>query len=257
VPFRVVVTGGGTVAPIDDVRRITNTSSGRFSADITEACLELGAEVWHVHARAALLPFVRDAVFDLDSADAKVEIERLLRNQERWLAVRDRLHLVPLRDGTVGDYQKTLHEVITTHSIDIAFLAMAVSDYEPIARTGKLDSRANELIVECHPTPKVIRAVRDWAPAIYLVGFKLLSGVPLPQLVATAEAACRENRADLTVANDWTTVRERRHTILLVRPGEPPESYSDPGAAKHLVERALSWAATRDAARSAPSNVPQ
>ena len=35
--MNVVVTGGGTIAPIDDVRLMTNISSGRFAAAITEA----------------------------------------------------------------------------------------------------------------------------------------------------------------------------------------------------------------------------
>ena len=67
--MNVVVTGGGTIAPIDDVRRITNVSSGRFSAAIAEACLGRGATVWHVHAPAAQLPLSRKARFDLDAAD--------------------------------------------------------------------------------------------------------------------------------------------------------------------------------------------
>ena len=59
--MNVVVTGGGTIAPIDDVRFMTNISSGRFAAAITEACLDRGANVWHVHAafRAASVSAVR------------------------------------------------------------------------------------------------------------------------------------------------------------------------------------------------------
>ena len=57
--MNVVVTGGGTVAPIDDVRQIANVSTGRFSASITEACLARGATVWHVHAPGAQLPLLR------------------------------------------------------------------------------------------------------------------------------------------------------------------------------------------------------
>ena len=40
--MNVVVTGGATIAPIDDVRLMTNVSSGRFAAAITEACLDRG-----------------------------------------------------------------------------------------------------------------------------------------------------------------------------------------------------------------------
>ena len=47
--MNVVVTGGGTIAPIDDVRHVANASTGRFSAQITEACLASAAPVWHVH----------------------------------------------------------------------------------------------------------------------------------------------------------------------------------------------------------------
>ncbi len=58
-------------------------------------------------------------------------------------------------------------------------------------------------------------------------------------------AACRDNRADLAVANDLETLRQGRHTIHLVRPGHVPETL-DPGAdlAERLVARVLAWADT-------------
>ena len=64
--MNVVVTGGATIAPIDDVRLMTNVSSGRFAAAITEACLLRQARVWHIHARSAELPLLRFARFDLE-----------------------------------------------------------------------------------------------------------------------------------------------------------------------------------------------
>ena len=187
--------GGGTIAPIDDVRRITNVSSGRFSAAIAEACLGHGATVWHVHAPAAQLPLWREARFDLDTADPYAEHARLERLRRRWREIRDRLHLVPLPRGTVADYAGTLKRVLRTSAIDVAFLAMAVSDFEPEPASGKLDSAAEALVVRGLPTPKVIRSVRDWSPGVYLVGFKLLSGADPSELIRRAEEACRTNRA--------------------------------------------------------------
>ena len=60
-----------------------------------------------------------------------------------------------------------------------------------------------------------------------------------------AQTACRDNRADLVVANDLETLRQGRHTIHLVRPGHDPETL-DPGAdlAERLVARVLAWAGT-------------
>lgn len=256
LPTTVVVTGGGTIAPIDDVRLLTNVSSGRFAAAITEACLERNATVWHIHAPSALLPFVRSARFELDTPDPTAELERLARLRDQWTSVRDRLHLVPLQIGTVVDYQQTLKRVLEARPIDVAFLTMAVSDFEPQPRAGKIRSDAAEsLVMECRRTPKVIRSVRDWSPSIYLVGFKLLSGVTPEELIHEADRACRTNRAQLTVANDLALIRQGRHTLHLVRPGVEPETLA-PGddLAERLVERVFSWASA--AGESVPSHAP-
>jgi phosphopantothenoylcysteine synthetase/decarboxylase len=244
--MNVVVTGGGTVAPIDDVRQIANVSTGRFSALITEACLRRGAAVWHIHAPSAQLPFDRAARFDLDTAEPDAEHARLERLRREGREARDRLHLVPLGRGTVADYAEALERTLKSRPIDVAFLAMAVSDFEPEPFGGKLDSEAETLIIRGRRTPKVIRAVRDWSPGLYLVGFKLLSRAGVPELIRQAELACRINRADLTVANDLQTVRAGAHTIHLVRPGRATETIGpDDAPAEQLVARAFAWAAAR------------
>jgi phosphopantothenoylcysteine synthetase/decarboxylase len=244
--MNVVVTGGGTIAPIDDVRYIANVSSGRFSAMITEACLARGATVWHIHARSAQRPFERQAQFDLATLDPPAEWDRLARLRDQWARARDRLHLLPLQQGTVTDYAGTLERAVRAQPIDVVFLAMAVSDFEPEPVAGKLESRGDELVIRAARTQKVIRSVRDWSPGVYLVGFKLLSRANEAELLLQAEAACRTNRADLTVANDLQTLREGRHTVHLVRPGQLPETLA-PGddLAERLVERVFSWAGER------------
>jgi phosphopantothenate-cysteine ligase len=243
--MNVVVTGGGTIASIDDVRYIANVSSGRFAASISEALLDRGASVWHIHASSAQLPIWRAAHCALDAADPAAELERLARLRDRWLGVRDRLHLVPLKEGTVSDYAETLRGVLGSQAIDVAVLAMAVSDFEPESHAGKVSSDAESLVVRCRPTPKVIRSVRDWAPSIYLVGFKLLSGAGREELIRRAVDACRVNRADLTVANDLQDLRRGRHTLHLVRPDAEPETLG-PGddLAERLVDRIMTWAKT-------------
>lgn len=245
--MNVVVTGGGTTAPIDDVRSITNASSGRFSAEITEACLRRGATVWHVHAASAQLPFARAARFDLETADPVAEHARLDALRDRWLAARDRLHLVPLPLGTVAAYADALRRALTERPIDVVFLAMAVSDYEPEPVAGKIDSDADSIMIRARRAPKVIRSVRDWAPDVYLVGFKLLSRVEPDDLIRAARSACLSNRADLTVANDLQTLRAGRHTIHLVRPDAPAETLCiAEGLADALVDRVFTLARERE-----------
>lgn len=244
--MNVVVTGGGTIAPIDDVRQITNVSSGRFSAMISESCLRRGETVWHVHAPSAVLPFARQAAFNLDASDPEVEFARLAALAREYRTIRDRLHLVPLRYATVSDYAATLERTVRDRGIDIAFLAMAVSDYEPQAVPGKLESDEERMLIHGHRSPKVIRKFRDWAPQAYLVGFKLLSRSTEAELIQKAEESNLVNRADLTVANDLQSLREGRHTVHLVRSDGhvetvgPSESLAD-----QVVERVFRWAEAR------------
>ncbi len=244
--MNVLVTGGGTSAPIDDVRSITNVSTGRFAAAISESCLARGACVWHLHAPSAQLPLHRLARFDLESDDPAGEFDRLRSLYDQWPAVRHRLHLVTLQSGTVADYAENLHRLLRDQSIDVAILAMAVSDYEPAPVAGKVNSGESELVIQCRRTPKVIRSVRDWAPSVYLVGFKLLSRATTPELIRQAEVSGRTSRADLTVANDLQTLVAGSHTVHLVRTGHSPETL-EPGAdlADRLVARVLKWAASK------------
>jgi phosphopantothenate---cysteine ligase (CTP) len=241
--MNVVVTGGGTIAPIDDVRLMTNVSSGRFAAAISEACLHRGANVWHIHALTAQIPLRRFAEFALDAIDNASELGRLAQLRERWLKERDRLNLIALKIGNVSDYATTLEHVLRSHPIDVVFLPMAVADFEPEPVPGKISSESESLILRCRPTPKVIRLVRDWSSSVYLVGFKLLSRVSREELVRRAEVACRDNRADLTVANDLQTLRQGQHTVHLVRPGKDSETLEPgPALAERLVARVLIWA---------------
>src|SRR3954467_10499159 len=130
VRMNVVVTGGGTIAPIDDVRYLANVSSGRFSAMISEACLKRGARVFHIHARSAELPIYRRARF-APAAEPEAERARLERLRAEWIELGGQLDLIPLAEGTVADYSTTLERVLRKRPVDIAFLAMAVSDFEP------------------------------------------------------------------------------------------------------------------------------
>src|SRR4029077_13116986 len=156
---------------------------------------------------------------------------------------RDRLNLIPLKIGNVADYAATLEYVLRSHPINVVFLPMAVADFEPEPVPGKISSESDSLILRCRPTPKVIRLVRDWSPSVYLVGFKLLSRVSREELVRRAEVACRDNRADLTVANDLQTLRQGQHTVHLVRPGNDSETLEPgPDLAERLVARVLIWA---------------
>ena len=216
IRMNILVTGGGTVARIDDVREIANRSSGLFSALISEAFIELGAHVRHLAASRALCPFKRMAVLDLTQPTPRDELDRLARLHAQVHSVGDRLKTIVLESDSVREYSDRLRQALAEEPTDIAVLGMAVSDYEPTPVAGKLESRGPELVIRCQPAPKVIRSVRGWSPRTFLVGFKLLSNVDDAALVAAARRLIEESDADLVVAHDLKHVHTRDHKLFLV-----------------------------------------
>lgn len=246
--MKVLITAGGTWAPIDEVRYLSNSSTGHFGATIAEAALARGAHVWYLHTPTALKPFHRSARFDLD-ADPIAELTRLDALRANWLAVRDRCHFVPVVSGTMSEYAERFATLLSRERFDVAFLAMAAADYAPEPISGKISSTLDKLVIHCHRVPKLIATARDLAPDLYLVGFKLLTDVPLAELIRVATRATMDNRADLTVANDLATIKAGRHTIHLVRPGSPVETFEPPESiAERLVDRVFTWSAALDRA---------
>ena len=197
--MNVVVTGGATIAPIDDVRIMTNVSSGRFAAAITEACLRsrgAGSGTFMPDRPSFRSCELHGSISTRPSPPPSCE--RLERLRERWLAARDRLRLVPLEPGMWPIMPRRSSKSSNHNPIDVVILPMAVGDFEPEPRSGKINS---ELRVArdstAARTPKVIRLVRDWAPSVYLVGFKLLSRVPDDELIRRApRPPVATNRAD-------------------------------------------------------------
>lgn len=249
--MNVVVTAGGTSEAWDEVRVLSNRSTGRTGAMIAEACLRRGACVDYLHAASAQIPLARLATFDLLTQELETEFDRLRDLQHQWRESRPRLRLIPLRDGSVDEYSRLLEKSLRSSSIDVVFLTMAVSDFAPVRVAGKIDSTSltnssGEILLRLRRTPKVIRSVRDWSPTSYLVGFKLLSGASEQQLIEAATRATTENRVDLTVANDYHTVLAGRHEMHLVRSGVDPERLA-PGAdlLSRLVDRVFTWAEER------------
>ncbi len=131
---RVVITYGGTVEPIDDVRVITNLSSGRMGIALASALRSVGAYV------------VAVACGNVGVAPSN-EFYRVM---------------------TVED----LHSLLQGMEYDYLFMAAAVSDYKPEYRKGKIKKGKDTLVLELKRTVDVLTSLsRDKKGVI--VGFAL------------------------------------------------------------------------------------
>lgn len=217
--LRALVTAGGTREPIDDVRVITNLSRGWFGAAIARALVERGV------------------------ATTLLGSKELLRSPER---LDPRLTLVGF--DSYADLAWELERNTGEGRPDLLFMAAAVSDYTPVRAGGKLPSNQEELTITLRRTPKLLAGLRArCGEGPFLVGFKLLSGVPRAELIETALRQARENGLDLTVANDLQDLGPERHPVVLVTPEGATVELDD--RREEVAARIVDLALRRRAAR--------
>ena len=65
-------------------------------------------------------------------------------------------------------------------------------------------------------TPKIISLVKEWNPAIHLIGFKLLVDVTEDYLIEVARQSLVKNQANLIIANDLTQISAHQHRAIFV-----------------------------------------
>lgn len=178
--MRVLLTAGGTREPIDDVRVIANTSTGRLGARLAEAFDGAGHEVTLLHGEGAAQPLARASRRQFGSS---ADLAALLRQE--------------------------------AGSADVIVHAAAVSDYLPERVDGKLGSDADELLLRLVRAPKLIDELRALAPQALIVGFKLSAGRSEVEREGIAVALLRRARLDLVVSNEVGRLGEDDHEGLI------------------------------------------
>jgi phosphopantothenoylcysteine decarboxylase/phosphopantothenate--cysteine ligase len=202
----VLVTGGPTPVPVDDVRRITNRFSGRLGVRIAEELYLRGAAVRLVHGQGAFHPPA---------------------------------HLPHVISKTYDDYRRLVAEEIEEHGHRFGVFSAAVADYRPKeVRPGKTRSGEPGWTIELEGTPKVIREVRERFPELHMVIFKLEAGVPQEELLTIArERLARGYQA--VVANRGEEMGpgdEQVAYLLEAGGGEPRRLAGKPEIARGIAE---------------------
>ena len=202
--MKILVTSGGTSEAIDSVRSITNHSTGRLGKIITETLLAAGHEVCLMTTKRAVRP----------ETHPNLRIREITNTHDLLLEIQQR----------IKDYQVLIH-------------SMAVSDYTPVYMTGleevqassnleeflnkqnyqaKIPSTDEVQVLFLKKTPKIISLVKEWNPAIHLIGFKLLVDVSEEYLIEIARQSLIKNQADLIIANDLTQISANQHHAIFV-----------------------------------------
>ena len=233
--------------PIDGVRKISNTSTGSLSACIYTALADYlaapksgadnsgsGFRVHYVVSEKAVRPEARAGlpvtfypVTDVDSVASvldKLMAEHPIGYVIHGMAVSDftKDYLIE-REALVAELTDVLEEAFNENREQLAGeqLRQLVRDtincpQRKLKASSKVGSKA-DLMLSLKRTPKLIGKFKNLNPGCFLVGFKLLKGVSVEELIRVASALSDKNGCDLVLANDMNKIDDDGHEGLLIR----------------------------------------
>lgn len=179
VKKNVLVIGGATAEPIDDVRIISNRSSGKTAVWLAENAFVRGADVelWYGCSRGPVPDYINTVKFES---------------------------------------VKNLMELLTKdlNKFDVIIICAAISDYIPKKREGKIPSGEKKLVLEMSPAPKIIEKLREKAPNSKIVGFKLEE--KQDGLTDVAYELLKKNKLDFVVANTISGLEDNKNKVWIV-----------------------------------------
>lgn len=217
--MRYIVTAGPTYEPLDQVRRLTNFSTGRLGSELVNYLAGCGHEV--------LLLIGRQATYRGERRAQQVETFSTTAD----LTERLKSH----RDETV----------------DAVFHAAAVSDFSfgkvwrrtdsgslVEVKSGKFSTREGTFLAELVPTAKIISQLRERYPRAWLVGWKYEVDNGRSSVLELAQRQLEECRTDACVVNGPAY----GVGFGVVKPGQPLEECLTTGELFAFLERLVSVA---------------
>ena len=204
-----IITAGGTSEKIDNVRKITNSSSGRLGCVIANTVLEEipNSRIYYVCSKGSIKPDSNKVkIIEVESVnDLKNKVEFLLKNDKIDCFV----HSMAVSDY-MTDYVTTLSRIKNAYDKTGAF------DLVERVVGNKISSYEDNLVIVLKQTPKIISIIKNISPQTYLVGFKLLDGVCKEKLISVGRNLMKKNNCDMVVANDLANIRKGEHIAYLL-----------------------------------------
>lgn len=212
--MRVLITGGSTSIPIDNVRRIGNVFTGKSGIKIAKYFLEQGSVVTLLNSKP-LIEYAEESIRSLEWDFKYLNVIQYKTFDDLQYAMQYQLTAQPTMKSNEIPFQ-----------YDVIIHSAAVSDYGvdgvyemgyddignpmmwPI-QEAKIKSGRKELYLKLVPLPKIIDMIRRLGFNGILVKFKLESQKSDQQLIDIAIKSMKQSDADFIIANclEWYSQR--------------------------------------------------
>src|SRR5271169_4627100 len=178
-----IVTAGPTFEPLDDVRRLTNFSTGRLGTELANFLAARGHKVTLLIGESATYAGKRKAqsvkVFS-NTADLRAKLKSFSGKKVDAI-----FHAAAVSDFTFGKM----------------FTRGAAGRLKPFTPSKKISTRGGSLFVELVPTPKIIAELRGWFPKTKIIGWKFEADGGRASALRAAKRQIAVCATDFCVAN--------------------------------------------------------
>ena len=177
-----VVTAGPTFEPLDEVRRLTNFSSGKLGSQLADFLVAHGHQVTLLYGHYS-------TYHDEQSAHRIVPFDTTRDLQEKLKSLAKEKVNAVFHVAAVSDF-----------GFGKVFERGTKGDLREVT-SGKISTRDGTLLAELVPTPKIISSLRQFFPISCLVGWKYEVEGDRADVIAKALKQIRENKTDACVTN--------------------------------------------------------
>ncbi|MEM0135961.1 MAG: bifunctional phosphopantothenoylcysteine decarboxylase/phosphopantothenate--cysteine ligase CoaBC [Thermoplasmatales archaeon] len=176
---KICIIGGSSFENIDDVRVITNNSTGETEVDLAIMAYYMGADVTVLlgNVRVEVPPFLKFERFT-NLASLKSKMDSIIKN-------------------------------------DVVIVAAALSDFTVEKRKGKITTE-KPFNLTLLPAPKFLKLLREKYKG-KIVGFKAEFGVSKNELLYRARKRMKEYSLDMIVANDLRDVKQGVTKVTVIK----------------------------------------
>ena len=178
-----IVTAGPTFEPLDDVRRLTNFSTGRLGTELANFLTARGHHVTLLIGESATWPGERQAAV-VKSFSSTRDLRAKLKSFSKK-KVDAIFHASAVSDFTFGKM----------------FARDAAGKLQPFKPSKKISTRGGNLFVELVPTPKIIAELRGWFPKTKIIGWKFEADGGRADALRSARKQITACATDACVAN--------------------------------------------------------
>lgn len=226
--MNILITSGGTSEKIDEVRTITNISTGELGVKIADKILKemFDVSIYFLSSNLCKQPNKNPKLKIIEITDTQSvlhNMKNIIENNKIDYVV----HAMAISDYTTD---KVFDKDNLTRVLDSCLFNKKTKNYstEQIANyiinnikgidnSKKISSSNDIMFVQLKKTPKIVDIIKQWDKDIKLISFKLLNGVSEEELFEVAKKQLERTDSSLVVANDLVNIKNKNHRALFVK----------------------------------------